>query len=210
MVAQVSWDSRLVICIYLIFTLYLPSARVGRLLPRGMVRRIDDFHDFWGEPFQHHFQALPQGHPRRPAALAAAAHADEKRAFTDLHQRNLPAVVGDGTVDLQGSGSASEVCARMLIGCSASVGFTDAGFVAVLSTDRASDIFDALRRSALARGAQVVKRMDAAVLAIAPMEAERVVAHTHDLARAHIRAHRLRIEQLAAAHLLNAERAMTR
>ena len=40
-----------------------------------------------------------------------------------------------------------------------------------------SDIFDALRRSALAHGAQVVKRMDAAVMAVVPIEPDRVVAY---------------------------------
>src|SRR6202011_1420723 len=90
--------------------------------------------------------------------------------------------------------------ARMRIGRSTSVG----------SIERASDIFDAPRRSALAHGSQVIKRMDPAVMAVIPIEPDRVVAYAHDLARAHISPHRLGIEQLASAHLLDAEGAMTR
>ena len=54
-------------------------ARVERLRPRCVVRRIHDFLDFRGDPFKHDFETLPQGHLRRRAALAAAAHLDEKR-----------------------------------------------------------------------------------------------------------------------------------
>ena len=46
-------------------------------------------------------------------------------------------------------------------------------------------------------------------MAIAPIELDRIVAYAHDLSRAHIRSYRLWIEQLAAAHLLDAEGAMT-
>ena len=60
--------------------------RVERLLPRCMVRRIHDFQDFWGDPFHHDFEALPQGHLRRRAALTAAAHGDEKFTFTDIYE----------------------------------------------------------------------------------------------------------------------------
>src|SRR5665811_842881 len=52
--------------------------------------------------------------------------------------------------------------------------------------------------------------MDPAVMAVVPIESDRVVAYAHDLARAHISPHRLGIEQLASAHLLDAEGAMTR
>jgi hypothetical protein len=41
-------------------------ARVERLLTCGVIRDIDDFHDFWGDSSYHHFQALPQGDLRSP------------------------------------------------------------------------------------------------------------------------------------------------
>ena len=64
-----------------------------------MVRRIHDFHDFRGDPFHHDFESLSQGHLRGRASLAAAAHGDEKLPLADVHDRNLPAVVSDGTID---------------------------------------------------------------------------------------------------------------
>jgi hypothetical protein len=47
--------------------------RVERLLPSCVVRRIDDFLDFRGDPFQHDFESLPQCHLRGCTSLAAAA-----------------------------------------------------------------------------------------------------------------------------------------
>jgi len=52
--------------------------RVERLLSRCVVRRIHNFLDFRGDPFQHDFESLPQRHLRGRTSLAAAAHGDEK------------------------------------------------------------------------------------------------------------------------------------
>src|SRR5438874_418101 len=99
------------------------------------------------------------------------------------------------TVNLHVSGSASETSARMMTGG---------------STGRASDIFDNLPCSALAQGTQVVERIDPGVMAVAPVDPDRIITDARDQARAHIGSHRLRIEQLPATHLLDAEGAMTR
>src|SRR5207244_1693615 len=99
------------------------------------------------------------------------------------------------TVNLHVSGSASETSARMMTGG---------------STGRASDIFDNLPCSALAQRAQVVERIDPGVMAVVPVDPDRIVTDARDHARAHIGSHRLRIEQLPATHLVDAEGAMTR
>ena len=69
MVGEVSWDSR--------FLIGLLMARVEGLLPRRMVCRIDDFHDFRGDSFHHQFQAPPSGKPPSYFALEC----DHSKAF---------------------------------------------------------------------------------------------------------------------------------
>src|ERR1700690_1297828 len=78
------------------------------------------------------------------------------------------------TVNLHVSGSASETSARMLTG--GSIGL-------------ASDIFNNLPCSALAEGAQVVERVDPRVMAIVPVDPDRIVTDARDHARAHIGPH---------------------
>src|SRR5882762_10007252 len=94
------------------------------------------------------------------------------------------------TVNLHVSGSTSETSARMLTGG---------------STGRASDIFDNPPCSALAQGAQVVERINPRVMAVAPVDPDRIVTDARDHLRADIGPHRFRIEQLPATHLLDAE-----
>ena len=60
-------------------------ARVERLRPRCVVRRIHDFLDFRGDLFHHDFESLPQCHLGGGASLAAAAHGDEKLPLPDVH-----------------------------------------------------------------------------------------------------------------------------
>jgi hypothetical protein len=61
---------------------------VERRFPRCVVRRIDDFFDFWGEPFQHNVDCLSPRHLRGLSSLAATAHANNvKLALQDLQNR---------------------------------------------------------------------------------------------------------------------------
>ena len=197
MVGEVSWDSR--------FVIGLLMARVERLLTRRVVCRTDDFLDFRDDSFHHQFQALSQGHLGGPAALAAAAHADEKLAFTDLYERNFPAVVRDGTIDFIVQQLLNDH-AKLGIGSSLRAGadrhLQDRRHAGEqLRPDRRPDgpfqtrprgaqlladghhVFRNVhvgytgeREQSLAQGTQAVKRMDAAVMAIVPIESERVVA----------------------------------
>ncbi|MEY4960980.1 MAG: hypothetical protein RL610_1159 [Pseudomonadota bacterium] len=169
-------------------------ARVKRLLTRRVVCRTDDFLDFRDDSFHHQFQALSQGHLGGPAALAAAAHADEKLAFTDLYERNFPAVVRDGTIDFLVQqllnnhaklGIGSSLCAgadRHLQDRRPDGRFQTRPRGAQLLAD-GHHVFRNVhvgytgeREQSLAQGTQAVKRMDAAIMAIVPIESERVVA----------------------------------
>src|SRR6266699_1706600 len=131
-----------------------------------------------------------------PGSWNSRSTSGDPAAWSRLSKKNgPPGWTVRLTVNLDVSGSASETSARMLTGG---------------STDRVSDIFDTLSGSALAQGAQVVERIDPGVMPVVPVDPDRIITNARDHARAHIGSHRLRIEQLPATHLLDAEGAMTR
>src|ERR1700729_693629 len=92
------------------------------------------------------------------------------------------------TVNLQVSGSASNVSARIVI-----VGST-----------ASSDIFDDPGLAALAKPPQVLERVNPGTMAIAPIDRDRIVAHGGDRSGGYVWPHALWIQERAPAHLFHA------
>src|SRR5713101_8567616 len=78
----------------------LPCPLVEWLLPRRVVRCVDDVHDLWSDPPHHDLEPVSQSHLRGRASLAPATHGDKEVSVPHVDNGNLPAVGRDGTVDL--------------------------------------------------------------------------------------------------------------